>query len=107
MANVRISRQAWNDLLDVKAYTLEQFGAAQLDEYEALIEEALTQIASDPSSGRLRPELHPGVRSCHIGQRGRAARHLFFYRVGSDEVVEIVRFLHDAMDFARHVPADS
>ena len=30
---VRISRQAWNDLLDVKAYTLERFGLAQLEAY--------------------------------------------------------------------------
>lgn len=107
MAKVRISRQAWHDLLDVKAYTLEHFGFAQLEEYESLIEEALAKIANDPTSGRLRPELQAGVRSRHIGQHGRHARHLFFYRVGPDEVVEVIRFLHDAMDFARHLPGDS
>lgn len=106
MAKVRISRQAWNDLLDVKAYTLERFGFAQLEEYESLIEEALERIASDPASGRLRPELQAGVRSHHIGQYRRHARHLFFYRVGADGVVEVIRFLHDAMDFARYVSAD-
>ena len=52
-------------------------------------------------------ELQAGVRSRHISQRGRHARHLFFYRVGPDEVVEIIRFLHDAMDFVQYLPGDS
>lgn len=101
---LRISRQAWNDLLDVKAYTLEHYGFGQLEMYESLIEAALERIAEDPLSRSERKELQPGVRSRHIGQPGRRARHVFFYRVGSDGVVEIIRFLHDAMDFVRHVP---
>lgn len=101
---LRISRQAWNDLLDVKAYTLERYGFDQLEQYESLIEGALERIANDPASGQKRPELRPGVRSRHIGRRGRPARHVIFYRVGSDGVVEVIRFLHDAMDFARHLP---
>jgi toxin ParE1/3/4 len=101
---LRISRQAWNDLLDVKAYTLEQYGWGQLEEYESLIEEALERIVGDPASGKERTELQPGVRSRHIGQPGRRARHSFFYRVSSDGAVEVIRFLHDAMDFVRHLP---
>ena len=104
---VRISRQAWNDLLDVKAHTLERYGFAQLEEYESLVEQALETIARNPEAGQQRPELLSGVRSCHIGRRGRHARHLFFYRVGTDGTIEIIRFLHDAMDFVRHFPSES
>ena len=32
--------------------------------------------------------------------------HVFFYRVGSDGVVEIVRFLHESMDHQRHLTAE-
>ncbi len=101
---LRISRQAWNDLLEVKAYTRERFGHDQMERYEDLIAQALEAIAADPMRGRERPELQPGVRSRHISQRGRRASHLFFYRLGSDGMVEIIRFLHDSMDFARHLP---
>ena len=101
---LRISRQAWHDLLDVKSYTLEHYGFGQLEQYESLIEAALERIAANPTSGNARPELQAGVRSQHIGQRGCRARHVFFYRVGSDGAVEVIRFLHDAMDFARHLP---
>ena len=52
---VRISRQAWNDLLDVKAYTLERYGFAQLEKYESLIEQALETIARNPEAGQQRP----------------------------------------------------
>ena len=71
---LRISRQAWHDLLDVRAYTLAAYGLEQLAAYEALIEAALERIASDPSSGRERPELRAGVRARHIGQPGHGAR---------------------------------
>ena len=101
---LRVSRQAWNDLLDVKAYTLEHFGFDQLERYESLIEAALLRIAEEPTGGKERPELQAGVRSRHIGQPGRRARHVFFYRVAPDGVAEVIRFLHDAMDFARHLP---
>jgi toxin ParE1/3/4 len=101
---LRISRQAWHDLIDVKAYTLQAYGFDQLAAYETLIEAALDRIAANPTSGRERHDLRTGVRSRHIGQPGHRARHLFFYRVGDDGVVEIIRFLDDSMDFARHLP---
>jgi toxin ParE1/3/4 len=104
---LRISRQAWNDLLEVKAYTLEHYGLGQMERYESLIEDALERIAANAATGKARPELHPGVRSLHIGQPGRRARHVVFYRMGSDGVVEVIRVLHDAMDFARHIPEEA
>ena len=43
-------------------------------------------------------------RECRETRPGRAARHIVFYRVSSAGVVQVVRFLHDSMDFDRHLP---
>lgn len=96
------SPQASRDIVDVLAYTKERWGINQAREYRSLVKEAIEAIAKDPRRGKLRDDVRPGIRALHIAQRGRPARHILFYRLGSS-TVELVRFLHDAMDFARHL----
>jgi len=72
-------------------------------EYEDLIEEALRAIAEDPSRGSPRSSARPGTFAHHIGKPGRRARHVLFYRVEAEGIVEVIRFLHDSMDFDRHL----
>jgi toxin ParE1/3/4 len=36
----------------------------------------------------------------------KSPRHIVFYRVASDDVIEVIRLLHDAMDVHRHLPND-
>lgn len=81
---VRIVRSplAKRDIADVLRFTVERWGKAQARVYRQLIVDALGAIAADPTC---------------------AARHLVFYRVTAAGVVEIIRFLHDAMDFDRHL----
>jgi plasmid stabilization system protein ParE len=38
-----------------------------------------------------------------IRQRSRRARHVLIYRLTASDTVEIVRVLHDAMNFDEHV----
>jgi toxin ParE1/3/4 len=103
MARVIRAPAAKQDILDVIKYTKDRWGAAQAREYAALIEDALIAIASDPERGKSRADLRPGMFAFHISQRGRSARHILFYRVNAKGTVEIVRFLHDAMDFDRQL----
>jgi toxin ParE1/3/4 len=77
-------------------------GSVQAREYARLIEEALVTIAAQPDRGKSRDDIRPGILAHHISQRGRSARHILFYRVNAKGSVEIIRLLHDAMDFARH-----
>ena len=100
---LRVSRAAWHDIEDVRAFTLQRFGPKQLARYEALISDALATITEDPERGRLRNELAAGIRSRHISQPGRRASHIFFFRVAPDGAIEVVRFLHEAMDYQRHL----
>ena len=46
-----------------------------------------------------RDDVRPGYRAFHEG------RHLIFYREAGDQI-EIIRILHDRMDFRRHFPGD-
>lgn len=73
-------------------------------QYSALIEAALEAIGVDPERGKPLTSGRPGIFRYHIKQAGRNARHVLFYRIGVDGTVEIIRLLHDSMDFERHLP---
>jgi toxin ParE1/3/4 len=104
MARVIRSPRSKRDMVEVLEYTRERWGAAQALEYAELIEEALVAIASDPQRGRSRNDVRTGILAHHISQRGRPARHILFYRINAKGTVEIIRLLHDAMDFGQHLP---
>ena len=104
MARLIRSALAKQDIAEVLQYTRQHWGEDKAREYRDLIREALGVIASDPQRGRPRGEVRPGILGYPIAQPGRNARHILFYRVGPTGEVEIVRFLHDSMDFDRHLP---
>ena len=104
MARLIRSAQAKRDLVEILQFTKRRWGEAQAREYAALIAEALASITMDPHCGKPRDELFPGLRAHAIRQPGRPARHIVFYRLGAPGTVELVRVLHDAMDFKKHVP---
>ncbi len=104
MARAFRSPRAKRDIVEVLKYTRARWGETQAREYAALIKQAIAVIASDPRRGRSRTVARPGILAYHISQSGRPARHVLFYRIGASATVEIVRFLHDAMDFDRHLP---
>jgi toxin ParE1/3/4 len=102
MARVFRSPLARRDIVDVLRYTRDRWGKEQAREYRNLIREALNAIAAEPQLGKVRGT-RPGILSYHIKQPGRNARHIVFYRVGAAGALEIVRFLHDSMDFDQHL----
>lgn len=104
MANVIRSPQAKDDIKRILQYTIENWGEVQGWEYSALIEEALEIVGLDPKCGRPVNSGRQGILRYHLKQAGRNARHIVFYRMGVDGTVEIIRLLHDAMDFNRHLP---
>lgn len=103
MARIVRSPLAKRDIVDIIAFTKRRWGADQARTYGALITDALSAIASNPAVGRPRDDIRPGLRSYHVGRRGRPARHVVFYIVDGGKV-QIARVLHDAMDFAQHLP---
>ena len=118
MFRYRLSEAAQGDVLDVLAWTHEQFGEAARLRYESLIVAALRDVASQPDRpGSLaRPELGAGVRSWHLRLSRehmgtsvgvvRRPRHFIVYRFEPGLVV-VGRVLHDAMELARHLGPDT
>ena len=114
----RLSASAQSDILDILAWSQEQFGDEARIRYEALIVTALRDVAAEPDRpGSIeRPELGAAVRSWHLHlSRDRARtttgivrhpRHFLIYRKEHDVVV-VGRILHDAMELLRHLEPDS
>ena len=103
MPKANVTREAWLDIEVAQEVTLAKFGQRKLDEYNELIEEALGDILRNPSCGRILLPGAPHVRGKHIGKPGRRARHIVVYRATEDGNIDVLRFLHDAMDFGRHL----
>jgi toxin ParE1/3/4 len=111
----RISHAARSDIIDILAWTQDQFGEQARERYERLVAAGIRDIASAPTrpGSTERPELGDGVRSWHLrASRNRTGsgvvrrpRHFLIYRVDG-EIVVIGRVLHDAMEPRRHVDAD-
>ena len=95
-----------------------RFESFARDRCAALISFGLRDLADDPARPGVsaRTEISSGLFSYHLRfSRRRAAtglvqvehpRHLVTFRIATDGAVEIVRLLHDAMDFDHHVPRD-
>jgi toxin ParE1/3/4 len=103
MARVVLSPRARRDIVDVLTFTKERWGEAQARSYRDLIRDALKSVASNPTCGTQRHTICPGIWAHHIKQPGKNARHIVFYRLSQSETVEIVRLLHDSMDFSQHL----
>jgi len=114
MIRYRLSGAAQADVVNILAWTQEQFGEAARLRYESLIVAALRDVATQPDrpSSIGRPELGAGVRSWHLRlSRNHAAtgtgavrrpRHFLVYRC-EPELLVVGRVLHDAMELARHL----
>ena len=104
MARLRISDPARADLEHILATSQERWGEAGRTRYAALLAAAMRAIGRDPNGAatRERLELLPNMRSMHI-RHARGAHgvkepvHVIFYRF-NDDVVEIVRVLHERME---------
>lgn len=114
MLRYRLSDAAQSDVINILAWTHEQFGEAARLRYESLIVAALRDVATQPDrpGSIARPELGAGVRSWHLRlSRDHAAagaevvrrpRHFFVYR-SEPALLVVGRVLHDAMELARHM----
>ena len=95
----KLSLYAEKDIEQILAYTLKTWGINQFHAYRTRIAQSLDTIGNDPkvSTSRRRDHLFPGCRSYAC------EKHVIFYRE-KDEQVEVVRILHQRMDFDAHIP---
>ena len=103
---IRLSDQAERDLIAISRWTAENFGHSQAEQYVETILQAIDDLIAGPETlgTKARDELAPGIRTLHTARHGRKARHFVVFRVADDQVLEVLRLLHDSMDLARHLP---
>ena len=109
MWQVVLSGEAERDFVRILTYTADTFGPRQAEIYETTLISAIALLGVDPETlGSVgREELRPGIRSLHVARNGRRGRHVIMYRTKPHQMIEVVRILHDAMDFARHIPPET
>lgn len=113
-----IAPAAQRDIESILAWTHEQFGEQARLRYEALLIQAILDVAEDPQrpGSHDRTEVARGVRTYHVwhgrlrvlptAKRVKNPRHFLLYGVGRDGRVHLGRVLHDSMDLDRHLPDD-
>ena len=86
-----LTPRAEKDLDDIALYTIQKWGAAQMETYLRQFDERFRWLAENPDLGRRRDEVHPGYKSWSQG------RHVIFYVRRADRIA-IIGVPHRAMD---------
>ncbi|MBV6640732.1 MAG: type II toxin-antitoxin system RelE/ParE family toxin [Cyclobacteriaceae bacterium] len=92
MGKYQLTNRAVQDLSDIWNYTFDNWSEQQADTYHQQLVNAFESIASNRDHGRG----YDGIRSDLFGFK--VNRHIVFYRIISNELVEITRILHERMD---------
>nr|WP_294789197.1 type II toxin-antitoxin system RelE/ParE family toxin [uncultured Flavobacterium sp.] len=88
----RISSQALEDIDKIWLYTLENWSLEQADRYYRMIYQEISFIVEDFETGKDIGKVKLGYRQAKVKS------HLIIYKRGEDEIVEVVRVLHQMMD---------
>lgn len=104
---VRLTDQAERDLVDIVRWTAQNFGARQAEYYAETVMLAIDALNDGPQilGAKARDEIALGIRTLHVARNGRKGRHFVVFKVSDEDVLEVLRLLHDSMELARHLPA--
>jgi toxin ParE1/3/4 len=91
MARFRVTKAAERDLVDIGRYTQEEWGEVQGRRYLRRLDARFRRLAQKPHQGRRCDEVRAGYWRYH------EAKHVIFYRIAKDHIVEIIRVLHERM----------
>lgn len=96
MSRYALTPRAQSDLEGIWNYTVGRWGDDQAEKYLRLRAEAMAYVAVDPKRGRACDDIRTGYWKYAAGA------HVLFYRK-APKGVDIVRILHQRMDFQRHL----
>lgn len=97
MTTYVLSPAAQADLDGIWDYTSKRWGDDQAEKDVREIQRALERIAGSRLIGRPCDEVRQGYRRHAVGS------HTVYYRVASDDLIDVVRLLHKRMDVDRHL----
>jgi toxin ParE1/3/4 len=93
---IRYSTEAYNDLVEIIAFGIANFGLAQSNKYVSQIRNAIDLIGLNPEMARLRTELKRPVRIHSVGS------HVIVFDK-EDGMVVIVRILSAGQNLPDHI----
>jgi toxin ParE1/3/4 len=111
-----LAPSAQNDIREALIWSQERFGQRAAERYGDLIKQALRDIVADPHrpGSAERKDIARGVRTYHLffsRERARGSwgiakkpRHFLVYRRRGEDIIDILRVLHEARDLERHLP---
>jgi toxin ParE1/3/4 len=104
---VRLTAAAEVDYRNIIAWTLEQFGDLQARVYADTLSAALVELTAGPTTvgAKERSEIGKGLFTLHVARGSRKGRHFVLFRIRRDKsqnCIEVLRLLHDAMDLKLH-----
>ena len=95
MSGYLLSPRAQADLEEIWDYSVEIWGTDRAERYVRDLWEGIKYLAANPKRGRSCDEVRAGYRKYAIGS------HFVFYRVTA-RGIDVVRILHQRMDFEQH-----
>jgi toxin ParE1/3/4 len=96
MTNYRLTPDAQSDLIDIRRYTVKQWGEAQSKKYLSELQQTIRLLAESPSLGKSRPEVGMNVLSFpHVS-------HVIYYVIHKQQLV-VFGVLHKRMVPVKHL----
>ncbi len=92
MAKYHFTNKALNDIEEIWDYTIVEWSKNQAEKYYTLIIDSCKELAKNPKLGKSYPILSLDIMGYSCG------KHIIFYRMISNNDIEIVRILHGMMD---------
>jgi toxin ParE1/3/4 len=99
MLELRLRPKARRDIAGIWTYTHRHWTRAQADRYVGAIRAEIERLREKPSLGR------PVKNAQAPFLKRKTGSHVIFYLI-DDRVLDIVRVLHESMDFAIHLTND-
>ena len=95
--NYRISNAAIHDLNSIWIYTIDKWSKKQADKYYRELVAEIKNVAKNFFDGKPVTQIRVGYRSSKVNS------HVIFYKLGVDNIVDVVRILHESMDWEMHL----
>lgn len=96
MRGITLSPRAKLDLSEIWDYTYSQWGVEQAEKYLRELLSTMEHAVSDPTKSVDIGDVRRGYRKSRLGS------HVIYFQV-TDNEIDVVRILHQRMDFERHL----
>ena len=97
MAKFYLTNKAVEDLREIWNYTIETWSENQAEIYYSLLIDSCQKLAYNPNQGKSYEIVEKNVLGYKTGQ------HIIFYRMVTENEIEVIRILHGMMDLKNHV----